>query len=248
MTLIWRTVTVHVIAHVMCVSGVLIKIIFVAAMASILAVSLWFVFQGYQDRQPESRHILDDGVLLLYPSFTEVAYAENSFYAYYDGRCDESCLTKEIDVPKGARYVLGKNGYDFLYKHFNAATDIDIERGKIKLSDYHIIVLFHNEYVTSKVYKQITDHPNVVYLYPNALYAEITFDGRSITLVRGHGYPDGIANGFDWPHDNTEEEKDCTGWSFRNVTNGIQLDCYPENIIRDDKVLQQYLIDYLSAE
>ena len=33
--------------------------------------------------------------------------------------------------------------------------------------------MLHNEYVTRPMFDAITSHPNVIYLYPNALYAEI---------------------------------------------------------------------------
>ena len=51
--------------------------------------------------------------------------------------------------------------------------------------------MLHNEYVTRTMFDAITSHPNVVYLSPNALYAEIEvdYDNDTITLIRGHNYP-----------------------------------------------------------
>ena len=45
--------------------------------------------------------------------------------------------------------------------------------------------MLHNEYVTQAMFDAITNHPNVIYLYPNALYAEIEVDYENnlITLI-----------------------------------------------------------------
>ena len=75
--------------------------------------------------------------------------------------------------------------------------------------------MLHNEYVTRTMFDAITNHPNVLYLYPNALYAEIEVDyiDETITLIRGHNYPEPeITNGFDWEFDNThpyEFDSEC---------------------------------------
>ncbi|MGI0021509.1 MAG: hypothetical protein ACRD9Q_01490, partial [Nitrososphaeraceae archaeon] len=79
-----------------------------------------------------------------------------------------------------------------------------------------------------------TSHPQVIYMYPNALYAEITYNG-TISLVRGHNYPIlDISNGFDWINDNSkmEYDTDCKNWQFYEVDNGYMLNCYPENVIK----------------
>ena len=65
------------------------------------------------------------------------------------------------------------------------------------------------------MFNAIINHPHVIYLYPNALYAEIEVDyeKNEITLIRGHGYPEStIGNGFDWEFDNThpyEYDENC---------------------------------------
>lgn len=225
------------------------KTILILAITCVMTLSMLGVYADYLKHKPPDKILLDEKVLIIYPFFTEIAYAENSFYAYFDGRCDESCLTKTMNVQRGARYVLGLNSYDHLFQSYYSVKDIDVEKIPPMLHRYHTLILLHNEYVTQKVYDEITNHPNVIYLYPNSLYGKVTadFEKNTITLVRGHGYPDGTANGFDWIHDNTEEEKECKEgeWSFRNVTNGIQLNCYPENIIRSDKELQNYIQNYI---
>jgi hypothetical protein len=99
----------------------------------------------------------------------------------------------------------------------------------------------HNEYVTKKIFDAITTHPNVIFLYPNALYAEITIHNGTMVLVRGHGYPtQTIDNGFDWEFDNThpyEFDHKCENWRFYKIKNGWQLNCYPEEIIKHNYTL-----------
>ena len=94
---------------------------------------------------------------------------------------------------------------------------------------------YGNEYVTRTMFDAITNHPNVVYLYPNALYAEIEVDyiNETITLIRGHNYPEPeIINGFDWEFDNThpyEYDSLCADMEFYQIENGWMTNCYPEN-------------------
>ena len=94
--------------------------------------------------------------------------------------------------------------------------------------------MLHNEYVTRAMLDAITTHPNVVYLYPNALYAEIEVDytAQTITLIRGHNYPDAeIKNGFDCEFDNThpyEYDNQCLDMQFYPIKNGWMTTCYPE--------------------
>jgi hypothetical protein len=96
--------------------------------------------------------------------------------------------------------------------------------------------MLHNEYVTRAMFDAITNHPNVIYLYPNALYAEIEVDyiDQTITLVRGHNYPESkIENGFDWEFDNThpyEYDSNCLEMQFYKIRNGWMTNCYPENV------------------
>jgi hypothetical protein len=60
-------------------------------------------------------------------------------------------------------------------------------------------------------FNAITNHPHVVYLYPNSLYAKVSIDywNNTTTLIRGHGYPDKtLGNGFGWKFDNSKFEYD----------------------------------------
>ena len=97
------------------------------------------------------------------------------------------------------------------------------------------------------MFDSITEHPNVVYLYPNALYAEVEIDYESntMTLIRGHDYPpeNPVSNGFDWKHDNSIYEYDfeCGDWKFEKISNGYMLDCYPEYAVYSDELLLRTL-------
>jgi len=184
--------------------------------------------------------------LFIIPVYTASAYARNGFYDFYNGNCDTSCLTTRI-VPNdelgeqssaNAVKVLKLLGYDSI-------TDIELDTNPTILSKYDKIIVLHNEYVTKKMFDAITSHPNVIYLYPNALYAEIStnFVDNTISLIRGHNYPDAnIANGFDWEFDNTnpyEYDKECNNWEFYEIPNGKMLNCYPEQKIwKDEKFLK----------
>ena len=95
---------------------------------------------------------------------------------------------------------------------------------------------YGNEYVTRAMFDAITNHPNVLYLYPNALYAEIevNYMDETITLIRGHNYPEPeITNGFDWEFDNThpyEYDSECQILEIYKIKNGWMTTCYPENV------------------
>ena len=175
--------------------------------------------------------------VVISPVFTTSAYVKNGFYDYYNGACDTSCLTTKIvsKVSEGhagsqhAVKVLSLLGYSLI-------TDIEVDKNPKILQEYDKVILLHNEYVTKNEFEAIVNHSNVVYLYPNALYAEIktNYEENTITLVRGHSYPDKeISNGFDWKFDNSELEYDllCKDWNFNKINNGVMLNCYPENVI-----------------
>ena len=216
---------------------------------SIVTVTMIFVYMDYLKHKPPEKTLLDGGVLLVYPLMTEIAYAPDSFYAYYDGRCGEECLVTPIKIQHGTRYVLGMNTYDILNQNYYSIFDIDLDKNPEMLKKYHTVILLHEEYITKNLYNTINNHPNVIYLYPNSMYAEVSIDysNETISLVRGHGYPDGALNGFGWIHENTNQEAECKigEWQFKNITNGIQLNCYPENIIVYDKTLQDYITLYI---
>ena len=186
----------------------------------------------YENLQPNKNTIV------IYPIFTSAAYQSNGFYDFYNGDCDESCLNdisfenpQVLFTSSGIlTQVLYDIGYDFI-------TDIDVDKNPAILKNYDTVILLHNEYVTKKEFDAITTHPNLIFLVPNALYAEIevNYDDNSISLIRGHDYPPGIANGFDYEIEERfhgdEYDLKCIDWKFNEIKNGYHLDCVPSAII-----------------
>jgi hypothetical protein len=183
--------------------------------------------------------------LVIIPVYTASAYAKNGFYDFYNGNCNTCLTTKIVSIDElgeqssaNAVKVLELLGYD-------SVTDMELDKNPSILTKYDKIIMLHSEYVTKKMFDAITSHPNVIYLYPNALYAEIStnFVDNTISLIRGHGYPDAsIDNGFDWKYDNTrpyEFDKECNNWEFYEIPNAKMLNCYPEQKIwKDEKFLK----------
>ncbi len=179
----------------------------------------------------------DDNAIVIVPIFTSSAYWEPGFYNFYRGECFE-CITVPIrhDLPlafhssHAAVQIFSILGYDYI-------TDIEVDKNPEILKKYDKVILLHNEYVTQKEFDAITNHPKVVYLYPNSLYAqiEVDYEKNTLSLIRGHGYPEKeIDNGFDWKFDNTrpyEFDTNCINWKFYEINNGLMLNCYPENIL-----------------
>ena len=181
---------------------------------------------------------LEKKIVIVMPTLTAIAYSEPGFYTYYRGECDTSCLTIPLTYLPFLNFQSSSTTvqvFDLL--GYERISDIEIDVNPDILKKYDKVVLLHSEYVTKKMFDVITNHPNVIYLLPNALYAEIeiNYDENSIKLIRGHGYPDqSISNGFDWQYDNThpyEFDTDCKDWEFYEIDNGYMLNCYPENFI-----------------
>lgn len=181
---------------------------------------------------------LEKKIVIVMPTLTAIAYSEPGFYTYYRGECDTSCLTIPLTYLPFLNFQSSSTTvqvFDLL--GYERISDIEIDVNPDILKKYDKVVLLHSEYVTKKMFDVITNHPNVIYLFPNALYAEIeiNYDENSIKLIRGHGYPDqSISNGFDWQYDNThpyEFDTDCKDWEFYEIDNGYMLNCYPENFI-----------------
>ncbi len=175
--------------------------------------------------------------VVVYPYFTFVAYNEPGFYTYYRGGCDDCTTTKFVSPTLFYNeYVTSGIGHQALtLLGYPTITDMDIDQNPGILQQFDKVIMLHNEYVTRAMFDAITSHPNVVYLYPNALYAEIEVDyvNETITLIRGHNYPESeISNGFDWEFDNThpyEYDSLCAGMKFYQIENGWMTNCYPEN-------------------
>ena len=180
----------------------------------------------------------NDNTIVIYPIFTSAAYSDNGFYDYYSGDCDESCLNdisfKNPDINYDSSgistQILHIIGYDFI-------TDIDVDKNPEILKNYETVILLHNEYVTKKMFDAIISHPNLIFLSPNALYAEIEvdYDSSTITLIRGHDYPPGVSNAFGYEIEEKfhkyESDGLCLDWKFFEIKNGHHLNCYPDGSI-----------------
>jgi len=172
--------------------------------------------------------------VVVYPYFTAAAYSEPGFYTYYRGECDD-CTTAKF-TPPTVLYTSSGVGHQVLtLLGYPTITDADIDRNPSILQQFDKVIMLHNEYVTRTVFDVVTNHPKVIYLYPNALYAEIEVNylDETITLIRGHNYPEPeISNGFDWEFDNThpyEYDSLCADMEFYQIENGWMTNCYPEN-------------------
>ncbi len=181
----------------------------------------------------------NDSTIVIYPLFTAAAYNEPGFYTFFRGECDETCITDlsfknppmHFTSSISSTQILYALGYDFI-------TDVDVDRNPEILKNYDTVILLHNEYVTKKMFDAITSHPHLIFLSPNALYAEIdvNYDDSTITLIRGHNYPEfEIRNGFDYEieerfHD-YEYDVDCLNWKFIQFENGYHLNCYPDSVL-----------------
>ena len=192
----------------------------------------------------------DENTIVIFPIFTATAYSEPGFYTYYRGECNEECLTVEIQKEYPYDFVSSGNGFQVLrLLGYEIISDIDVDQNPDILKKYDKVILLHNEYVTKKEFNAIISHPNVLYLYPNALYAEVKVDynKNSLTLLRGHEFPESkIKNGFDWEYDNSplEYNKTCQDMGFDRIENGWMLNCYPERIIHQTTVLLEMIKEY----
>ncbi|MDC0886109.1 hypothetical protein OAR90_03385, partial [Nitrosopumilus sp.] len=176
---------------------------------------------------------------VIYPTFTSAAYSEPGFYTYFAGACDESCITDLSFANPELKYTSSGMGTQLLRAFgYNFISDVDVDKYPEILKNYDTLILLHNEYVTKKMFDAITAHPNIIFLYPNALYAEIevNHDDKTMTLIRGHNYPQiEIKNGFDYAVEEKfhsyEYDDDCFEPKFIKFENGYALNCYPDAVI-----------------
>ena len=199
----------------------------------------------YFDLYQKVRYNPASNTVFVYPIFTQAAYDHNGFYDFYSGKCDEKCLSIPIQYKIGGAAstssMIGTSVLVFL--GYPYITDIDIDKNPDILKKYDRVIMLHSEYVTQKEFDAVTSHPNVLYLYPNAMYAQVAtdYDKNILTLIRGHGYPDSsIKNGFGWKFDNSPLEYDrrCDNWTLITIDNGQMLDCTPGvRMLYDEKLL-----------
>ena len=173
--------------------------------------------------------------VVVYPFLTFSAYNEPGFYDYYSGKCND-CTTTKITQPTVLYTSSGIGHQALTILGYPSIPDIEIDKNPSILQQFDKVIMLHSEYVTRTMFDAITNHPNVLYLYPNALYAEIevNYMDETITLIRGHNYPEpGITNGFDWELDNThpyEFDSVCLDMEIYKIENGWMTNCYPENL------------------
>ena len=187
--------------------------------------------------------------IIVFPYFTSSAYHASGFYDYFKGECND-CTTTKLTQPT-IQYTSSGIGHQALtLLGYTAITDIEIDKNPSILQQFDKVIILHNEYVTRTMFDVITSHPKVLYLYPNALYAEIevNYIDETITLIRGHHYPEPeITNGFDWEFDNThpyEFDSTCAELHLYKIKNGYMTNCYPENVFLRDS---QQLFDLLKG-
>jgi len=185
--------------------------------------------------------------VIIYPIFTQSAYQWDGFHDFYTGRCD-TCISIKIQNFYEKRFAASGNGYTVLeFLGYDIIDDIELDKNPEILQQYEKVILLHNEFVTENEFYSITQHPNVIYLYPNALVSKIDVDysSNTISLLRGPGFPnDSVNSGFEWIYDNSAsmQEWDCTEWKFEKIANGYMLNCYPEQyIVKDAQELLKVL-------
>ena len=177
--------------------------------------------------------------VVVYPFFTSVAYNDPGFYQYYSGECDD-CTTTKFAQPTVLYTSSGIGHQALTLLGYPTITDVEIDKHPSILQQFDKVIMLHSEYVTRTMFDAITSHSNVLYLYPNTLYAEIevNYMDETITLIRGHGYPEHeITNGFDWEFENThpyEFDSDCFNMELYKIENGWMTTCYPENLFLQD--------------
>jgi len=192
----------------------------------------------------------ENKVVVIDPIFTGSAY-QNGFYEYWAGRCDESCLNVQICfdcllIPD-ASYGKSSTAVNiFNQLNYPIITDYDFGLNPELIFEYDAVIMLHSEYVTREMFDAITRHPKVMYLYPNALEKEIGFNSTNIWLIPNiKSYTN---NYFDWEYENTnpyEFDRECENWQFREISQGVQLLCYPENRITEDLGLIKYINDFV---
>jgi len=206
--------------------------------------------------KPELKEVYDEigvindtqNTIVVFPIFTTSAHSgPRNFDYYYLGICDIECLTVPItfdlrqDSGGDAVQILNLLGYKFI-------SDIDLDKNPGGLSKYDKVILLQNEYVTKNEFSAITNHPHVLYLYPNVLLGDVNadYEKNTITLVQGKDYPEkGIVNGFNWKFNNlTLNDNTCGDWKFIEVDNGMMLSCNPTDILHNDKNMLKFIKDF----
>ena len=202
--------------------------------------------------QPGASLDMHHRIVVIKPTFTFAAYQRHGFYDYYRGSCSLKCLTVVLN-PKERTAITnyaGSGNAMFIIRRLNVAdvvTDQQVSQLPGILGNYEKVIVLHNEYVTQAEFEAITHHHNVLYLYPNSLFALVSYNvaNNTITLERGHGYR-GVYDAFAWPPSastRNEYNTRCADWKLQKAPNGSALDCYPEHDILHDQRLWKEIMN-----
>lgn len=191
----------------------------------------------------------DAHAIVIYPIFTQNAYKTECFYPPKDHTYpyNINCSLKPFGI--NGSYVTGLNGYLVLKQlNYSFIDDIAVDQHPEILQQYDKVILLHNEYMTQREFDAVKNHPHVLYLYPNSMYARVTvnYDKSMMTLDRGHSYPEAkILNGFGYVT-STEHEYDlnCKDYKWETRPNGIQPTCWPEFSLKSDRNILQVIKDF----
>lgn len=191
----------------------------------------------------------DPKAVVIYPIFTQFAYGKNGFYDYYNGTCKTCNVISMNPLQINSSYVVGKNSFDNLSQlHYPFITDVMVDKHPEILNEYDKVILLHNEYMTKTEFNAIKNHKHILYLYPNSAYVEVSVDytNMTITLVKGHGYPQSnIANGFGYvTNSKNEYDLNCQNYKWEIMPNGLEPTCWPEFLIKSDRALLQIIKEF----
>jgi len=193
----------------------------------------------------------DKSYVVVAPLLTANAYRHLGFYDTFRGDCDETCLSLQINTKIRFGYTSSNNALVALNNlGIPIIEDYTTSLNPEILNEYETIIMLHNEYVTIEFYETIINHPNVYFLYPNALYAEIGLTDGVMTLIKGKGYPKDnrpdTSNAFDWEFENTrpdEYDLECIDFKWKKISNGYQLNCYPEVVIFEKPEIIEFIFE-----
>ena len=130
---------------------------------------------------------------------------------------------------------LGAQALDLL--GYKIISDLEIEKNPQILYNYDKVIILHSKYVTQTMFDAITNHPKVIYLYPDSLVEEIEVDffNNQIIVSSPLKFPQekNFQNDFEWEYDSEHlKYVMCSSKAeikFEKVDNGIMLNCYPES-------------------
>jgi hypothetical protein len=172
-------------------------------------------------------------------NFNTPHFTENICYTITDSRTQKLTEFCELPLSPFLLYNSSFNAAQALYLlGYTVISDLEIEKNPNILSDYEKIIVLHNKYTTKTIFNAITNHPKVVYLYSDSLKEEVSvnFVQNTVTALSPIKQPQekNFKNDFKWEYDNSHLEfVNCINneVKFEKVTNGIMLNCNPEDFL-----------------